>query len=127
MIFTSTDIVTPDQMKNVRTFAADSKDRLPIPLDRRQVEEFCRRWKIVELAVFGSALRKDFRPDSDVDFLARFAPDAEWSLFDVMRAEEDLEAIVGRPVDLIEREVVEQSDNWIRRKAILDTAEPYYP
>jgi len=52
--------------------------KLVVPIDR--IAEFCRRWKITELALFGSVLRDDFRPDSDVDVLVTFAPDAPWSL-----------------------------------------------
>src|SRR5712692_7250524 len=97
-----------------------------IPIDREKIAEFCRRWKITEFALFGSVLRDDFRPDSDVDVLVTFAPDAEWSLFDDVDMEEELSAIFGRKVDLVSRRAVERSDNWIRRKAILSTAEPVY-
>jgi len=97
-----------------------------IPIDRKKVADFCRRCKITEFALFGSVLRDDFRPDSDVDVLVTFAPDAEWSLFDDVDMEEELSAIFGRKVDLVSRRAVERSDNWIRRKAILSTAEPVY-
>jgi len=97
-----------------------------IPIDCEKIAEFCRRWKITEFALFGSVLRDDFRPDSDVDVLVTFAPDAEWSLFDDVDMEEELSAIFGRKVDLVSRRAVERSDNWIRRKAILSTAEPVY-
>ena len=97
-----------------------------IPIDREKIVEFCRRWKITELALFGSVLREDFRSDSDVDVLATFAPDAQWSLFDHVDMEEELSVLVGRKVDLVSRRAIEQSANWIRRKAILETAEPYY-
>ncbi len=97
-----------------------------IPLDHEKIAEFCQRWKITEFALFGSVLRDDFRPDSDVDVLVTFAPDAEWSLFDDVDMEEELSAIFGWKVDLVSRRAVERSDNWIRRKAILSTAEPVY-
>jgi uncharacterized protein len=97
-----------------------------IPLDRDQIESFCRRWKITELSLFGSVLREDFRADSDVDVLVTFASDAGWSLFDHVAMQEELSVLLGRKVDLVSRRAVEQSDNWIRRRAILDTAEPYY-
>jgi predicted nucleotidyltransferase len=95
-----------------------------IPIDREKIAEFCRRWEITEFSLFGSVLRDDFRPDSDVDVLVTFALDAEWSLFDDVDMEEELSAIFGRKVDLVSRRAVERSDNWIRRKAILSTAEP---
>jgi hypothetical protein len=90
------------------------------------IAEFCRRWKITELAVFGSALRDDFRPASDVDVLVTFAPDAAWSLLDDVQMQDELHEILGRPVDLVSRRAIEHSHNWIRRKAILESAETLY-
>jgi predicted nucleotidyltransferase len=101
-------------------------EALAIELPRAPLEAFCRKWKIRELAVFGSALRTDFGPDSDVDVLVSFADDARWTLWDVIAAEQELAGIIGRPVDLVERSTVEQSENWIRRNNILDTARTIY-
>ncbi len=100
------------------------RTEIPVPAD--QLEYFCRRWKIAELRVFGSALREDFRPDSDLDLLVRFAPDADWSLLDHVAMEEELAGIVGRKVDLVSQRAIERSSNWIRRKSILESAEPYF-
>ena len=86
----------------------------------------CRRWKIRQLAVFGSFLRDDFRPDSDLDFLYTFAADVHWTLFDLVTMDQELSAIVGREVDLVSRSAVERSQNYIRRRHILSTAEPIY-
>jgi predicted nucleotidyltransferase len=97
-----------------------------IPIPREKIAEFCDRWKITELALFGSVLRDDFRPDSDVDVLVTFAPEAEWSLFDHVTREEELSSILDRKVDLVSRRAIERSRNWIRRKAILEAAEPFY-
>lgn len=97
-----------------------------IVLPKEQIAEFCRRWRIEELSIFGSALREDFRPDSDVDVLVRFSPEARWGLFDLMRMEEELKTIFGREVDLVERSAVEHSRNYVRRKAILNNLEPIY-
>jgi hypothetical protein len=97
---------------------------IDIPED--DLAAFCRKWKIREFALFGSVLREDFGPDSDVDCLVEFAPDADWSLLDVIRAEQELGALLGRPVDLVERPVVEQSENWIRRRRILESARTIY-
>ena len=94
-----------------------------LDLSHRQITDFCRRWQIVELALFGSALREDFNRDSDLDFLATFAPDAEWSLLDHVQMELELEELLGRRVDLLSKSAVERSHNWIRRQEILDTAE----
>lgn len=101
-------------------------EALAIELDHNALERYCAKWKIRELAVFGSAARGDFRPDSDVDVLATFADDARWSLWDVIAAEEELAQIFGRPVDLVERSTVEQSENWIRKNSILNTARVVY-
>jgi predicted nucleotidyltransferase len=97
-----------------------------ISLDQEKIAEFCRRWKISEFALFGSVLRDDFRPDSDVDVLVTFAPDADWSLFDHVEMQEELSGLLGRKVDLVSRRAIERSENWIRRQAILNTAEPIY-
>jgi len=97
---------------------------IEIPEDK--IETFCRKWKIREFSIFGSVLRGDFGPESDVDCLVVFAPDADWSLLDVIRAEQELGALLGRPVDLIEKQVVEESGNWIRRRSILSTARTIY-
>jgi predicted nucleotidyltransferase len=97
-----------------------------IRLPEAEIQSFCRRWQIAELSLFGSVLRDDFRPDSDVDMLVTFAPGARWSLFDMVRMQEELAAILGREVDLVERKAVEQSDNYIRRKRILSSLVPVY-
>jgi uncharacterized protein len=88
-----------------------------------EISEFCQRWKITELALFGSILREDFRPDSDIDVLVTFAPNDGWSLFDVMNLQRDLESIVHRPVDLIEKRDLK---NPFRRSEILRTHQVIY-
>ena len=90
------------------------------------IEEFCERWKISEMSLFGSALRDDLGPDSDIDLLVSFAPEADWSLFDHLHMEEELSGILGRKVDLVSKRAVERSTNWIRKKAILESARPVY-
>jgi predicted nucleotidyltransferase len=85
-------------------------------IDPRRIAEFCRLWNITELALFGSALRDDFRPDSDVDVLVTFAPEAPWTLWDLSRMRIELEAIFGRRVDLVEKKALR---NPLRRQAIL--------
>ena len=93
-----------------------------VALDRGRLAAFCRRWGVTELALFGSVLRDDFGPDSDVDLLVAFAPGARPSLFDLVEMEAELAELVGRGVDLVTRRSVVESDNWIRRRAILDSA-----
>ena len=94
-----------------------------IAIDRSRIEAFCRKWKITEFALFGSVLRDDFRPDSDVDVLVSFADDAHWGLFDLVRMENELTGIFGRKVDLVERQEVEANPNYIRRRHILRSLE----
>ena len=91
-------------------------------LPKSEIAEFCRRWRISEMALFGSVLRDDFRADSDIDVLVSFAPGAEWSLFDHVRMEEELGGILGRKVDLVTRKALERSRNPVRREAILSAA-----
>ncbi len=90
------------------------------------IAAFCRKWRITRLELFGSALREDFRPDSDVDVLVTFDPDARWKLRDELDMEEELQRLFGRHVDFVERRLVETSPNWIRRRHILETARPIY-
>jgi hypothetical protein len=103
---------------------------LPIHLDRDRLGAYCRRWGIARLEIFGSALRDDFGPDSDVDFIYTPGPGFQrartrgpW-LRDLMA--EELAELLGRPVDLIERARVERMENWIKRRHILQTALPVY-
>lgn len=97
---------------------------LPIPADK--IAGLCRRWKVKELALFGSVLRDDFRPDSDVDVLVEFEPDDTWSLFDLMEMKDELAELFGRRVDLVEKAAVEESPNWIRRRHILENQRVIY-
>ena len=91
-----------------------------------ELADFCQRWQITELSLFGSALRDDFRADSDIDLLVTFAPDARWSLIDHVKIEEELSALLGRKADLISKRGVERSENWITRRRILESAELVY-
>ena len=90
------------------------------------IRNFCQRWQITEFALFGSVLRADFRPDSDVDVLVAFDSAAKWSLFDLVDMREELVEIFGREVDIVERQAIENSRNYIRRKAILESAQAVY-
>jgi predicted nucleotidyltransferase len=97
-----------------------------IDIPREKIAAFCTKWNIIELSLFGSVLRDDFRPDSDIDVLVTFSHHADWSLLDHIAMEDELSAIFGRKVDLVNRRAIERSANYIRRKAILETAQPYY-
>ena len=95
---------------------------------RRELMTLCRRFGVARLEVFGSASRAaDFKPErSDVDFLVTFIPAARDDLAAFADFKEALEALLGRPVDLVEREAVEASRNYIRRHRILAEAETVY-
>jgi predicted nucleotidyltransferase len=93
-------------------------------LDETRLIEFCERWRIANLELFGSVLRESFRSDSDVDVLVTFQPDAKWGLLQHAAMEEELAALLGRPVDLLTRRAVVRSTNPIRREAILAGAAP---
>jgi hypothetical protein len=95
--------------------------KLPVP--EKKIRTFCRHWKVTEFALFGSILREDFRPDSDVDVLVSFVPETRWSLWDLTEMQQELEAIFGRSVDLVEDGTLR---NPFRRQAILSTKEVVY-
>jgi uncharacterized protein len=97
-----------------------------IRIPRKKIADFCQRWKVVEFSLFGSVLRDDFRPDSDVDVLVKFAPESHISLFDLVHMEDELKNLFGRDVDLVERAAIEQSENYIRRKGILSNTQVIY-
>ncbi len=91
-----------------------------------KIAAFCKRWKVMELGLFGSVLREDFNPESDIDVLVRFAPAAGHSLMDFVGIQDELSRMLGRQVDLIEWKAVENSRNYIRRKDVLHSAETIY-
>ena len=100
-----------------------SMDKIKIKVPKTKIAEFCQRWNISEFALFGSVLRADFRPDSDVDVLVSFTPQAHVTLFDMVHMRDELKTIFGREVDLISKRGVMNSRNYLRRKYILDSAQ----
>jgi predicted nucleotidyltransferase len=104
----------------------DSWMSVRIAFDREQLAGFCRRWHLSELSLFGSVLRPDFGPQSDVDVLVSFAPQTRPSLQDLLNMQQELELLFRRRVDLLTRRSVEASQNYIRRRAILGSAERLY-
>ena len=97
---------------------------ITLPMDR--IADFCRRWKVRELAVFGSFLRDDFRDDSDIDLLIDPLYGVKWSFDDVFAMQDEMTALLGREAQIVERSSVEASPNYIRRKRILSTAVPIH-
>lgn len=96
------------------------------PALKTQIKSFSTRWKVTEFSLFGSFVKDKLRPDSDIDVLVAFAPDARPTLFDLVKMQMELETLFGRPVDLVERKGLEQSPNYIRRKEILSSLETVY-
>lgn len=94
-----------------------------INIPRDKLSDFCRRRKIAELALFGSVLRDDFRPESDIDILVTFAPHTPYSLFDFAIMQEELKTILGHEVDLVEKAALR---NPFRRSHILTNMEVIY-
>jgi predicted nucleotidyltransferase len=94
---------------------------LPLPLDL--IEIFCQKWRIEELALFGSVLRDDFSSASDVDVLVTFSPDAQLSLLDFVEMKEELQEILRRPLDLVSKDGLR---NPFRRHEILNTRQIVY-
>jgi predicted nucleotidyltransferase len=94
-----------------------------IDIPESRLSELCRKWKVIELSLFGSILREDFSPTSDVDVLVSFDPTAPWSLWDLLDMREELQSLFGRPVDLVEKEALR---NPFRRYEILKTHKVLY-
>jgi uncharacterized protein len=95
-------------------------------VSQKAITEFCQRWHIIEFAVFGSVLRSDFRPDSDIDVLVTFAPEAKRGLTETLQMQDELKAMFHREVDFIVKAALEKSQNWLRRQTILDSAQVIY-
>lgn len=98
--------------------------RPPIPLDAETLREFCTRWQIRDLSLFGSFLRSDFREDSDLDLLVSFQPGTNWGYLSLFAMQDELEQLTGRKVDLVSRRGIEASANTVRRREILESAIP---
>lgn len=99
---------------------------LQIEVPREQIIDFCERWQIAELAFFGSVLQDDFSPESDIDVLVNLHPGTSHSISNILRMERELGDILGREADLVFRPDVERSRNYIRREAVLKSAEVFY-
>lgn len=94
-----------------------------IPIDREKIRIFCEKWKIKEFYLFGSVLRDDFGPDSDVDVCVRFEENSPWDLFDIVEMMDELEQFFCRKVDFLEADAIR---NPFRRKEIMQTRRLIY-
>lgn len=97
-----------------------------LKLSEQEIARFCQEWKITKMSLFGSILREDFNSDSDIDILIKFDIDARQGLLTLAKLKHKLEEITKRPVDLVIQESIENSDNWIRKNEILNTAQVVY-
>ena len=97
-----------------------------IDLPEEKIAQFCKKWNINEFSFFGSVLRDDFNPDSDIDVLVSFNESAKNTLFDLVRMQDELKQILKREVDIVSRRGIESSRNYIRKNAILGSAEVVY-
>lgn len=95
-----------------------------IAIPEETIRAFCKKWHIHRFSFYGSIMRDDFRPDSDIDVMIDFSPDDRTSVLDMSTMQEELEALFSRNVDLVERKSIEQSENYIRRKGILSGKPP---
>jgi predicted nucleotidyltransferase len=102
---------------------ADISHQLTRTPSEEEIRSFCRRWQVREMSLFGSVLREDFGPASDVDVLVSFEEDAPWSLWDLTTMQDELATLFGRRVDLVEREGLR---NPYRRNRILSTRKVIY-
>lgn len=98
--------------------------RIPIPM--LEIEAFCKKWKITEFSLFGSVLREDFGPDSDVDVLVSFDESARWRAKHLIEMRDELQALFGRDVDILTRRGVDMMRNHLRRDIILGSSSRLY-
>lgn len=96
---------------------------LRIEIPHKEIETFCKNWRVKELSIFGSALREDFGPKSDVDILVELQPDHGLSLYDWIDMIDELRTLFQREVDLVAKGGLR---NPFRRQEILRTAEVVY-
>ncbi|HBF34794.1 TPA: DNA polymerase subunit beta [Candidatus Sumerlaeota bacterium] len=97
--------------------------QIQLPVDQSKIVHFCQKWQVLEFSLFGSVLRDDFRPDSDVDVLVTFAEGSPFSYMDWPDMQDELKSIFGREIDLISSRGLR---NPYRRKEILETREVLY-
>jgi len=100
--------------------------KIQIHIPKEKIAGFCKKWGIREFCLFGSVLRAEFCSDSDIDVLVTFDENAKHTLFDLVNMESELKDIFGRNVDIISRRGIESSRNYLRRNAILESAEAVY-
>lgn len=95
-------------------------------LSSQELIAFCQKWGVIHLSLFGSILRDDFQDDSDIDILLSFASNRRQGLLTLAKIKHELEALLNRPVDIVLKDSIITSENWIRKQEILSTAQTIY-
>ena len=113
--------ITTNKAEKILLSSGFNKEQAKLILSK--ITKFCQCWKILEMSLFGSVLREDFRADSDIDILYEFAPNHGWDLLDIVHMKEELEEIFGRKVDLVNKKGLK---NPYRRYEILKTHQVIY-
>lgn len=113
-------------MNKITNYGNSEMKPIDLGIEADRIADFCQRWKISKLAVFGSTVQGELRPDSDIDLLVTFHTDADWTMFDHFTMEDELSNLLGREVDLISTRAVEENPNPITRREILDSARQIY-
>ena len=113
---------------DVKIVKAANAETMPpaIDLPIEKIAELCNRWQITELSLFGSVLRDDFSPDSDIDVLVTFSPKARKGLLTLARIKHELESLSGREVDILTKKSLENGRNKERCRNILESAKVFY-
>ncbi|MDB9425132.1 nucleotidyltransferase family protein [Microcystis aeruginosa CS-564/01] len=114
------------QAMDLAEAAAVARLRGAIDLPTGKIADFCQRWQVTEFALFGSVLRDDFRPDSDIDIMVQFHPEAHPTFSSLDQMEAELKTMFHRDIDLITRQGIETSRNYLRRHEILSSAQVIY-
>ena len=99
---------------------------IDLGVEAKKIADFCEKWKVSKLSVFGSITRGELRPDSDIDLLVTFRNDADWTMFDHFNMEEELSQIFGREVDLVNIKALEENENPIYQREIIGSARQIY-
>jgi len=100
--------------------------QIQLNLPTEEIITFCQKWQVTELALFGSILRDDFRPNSDIDIMVQFHPEAHPTFSTLEQMEAELKSLCNREVDLVTRQGIESSQNYLRRHEILSSAQVIY-
>ena len=94
-------------------------------IDKNKIKVFCKKWKIQELAIFGSFIRDDFNDQSDIDVLITFLPKVTWG-FEIAELREELSLIFNRKIDLLNKRSLELSKNSYKKDEILKSCKVIY-